>query len=215
MKQLVDNLWRYFEPKIEKKMHSAIRYYRAEVTDNPGGSRLTVQRPLDTAVTIPCVDCMAGASVGDQVLVMVFGSGRNANNSVVVGDGSVHMLGGTQIKLLLTRTAGWPSGEAVSLPELAGYDAALVFYCNGTTWNTDILRYAIIPVGHTGVLESIANVNGETYISVIQRRITVAEDGTVTSGEVWVKAVNYSGAATDSASYPDAVSPYRICGVKW
>lgn len=102
MKLFVDNLWRYFEPKIEEKMRSSIRYYRAEVTANPGGNRLTVQRPFDTAVTIPCVDCMSDAKAGDQVLVMVFGGGVNGRNSVVVGDGALHALGGGKSPLPIT-----------------------------------------------------------------------------------------------------------------
>lgn len=215
MKQLVDNLWRYFEPKIEEKMRSSIRYYRAEVTANPGGNRLTVQRPFDTAVTIPCVDCMAGTAAGDQVLVMVFGGGTNANNSVVVGDGALHLLGGAQVKLLLTRSQGWASGASVRIPELANCDAALVFYCNGTGWSTTALRHVIVPVGTIGVLESVVNFNAASYLTMVQRQITVASNGTVTVGEVWLKPVNSNAAATDNTSYPYAISPYKIYGVKW
>lgn len=115
MKLFVDNLWRYFEPKIEEKMRSSIRYYRAEVTANPGGNRLTVQRPFDTAVTIPCVDCMSDAKAGDQVLVMVFGGGVNGLNSVVVGDGALHALGGGKSPLPITNggTGATTASEAV------------------------------------------------------------------------------------------------------
>ena len=102
MKLFVDNLWRYFEPKIEEKMRSSIRYYRAEVTANPGGNRLTVQRPFDTPVTIPCVDCMSDAKAGDQVLVMVFGGSANGSNSVVVGDGTLHAFGGVNSPLSIS-----------------------------------------------------------------------------------------------------------------
>ena len=117
-------------------------------------------------------------------------------------------------KLLLTRQAGWASGETVSLPELANYDAALVFYCAGTVWSTGVLRHALIPVGSAGTLESIVNITSASVLAVCQRQLTVGS-GAVTSGEVWIKPVNSGSAAADSTSYPDALSPYRIYGLKW
>ena len=123
MKLFVDNLWRYFEPKIEEKMRSSIRYYRAEVTANPGGNRLTVQRPFDTPVTIPCVDCMSDAKAGDQVLVMVFGGSANGSNSVVVGDGALHAFGGVNSPLSISNGgtgANTADGVRTSLLDL-GY----------------------------------------------------------------------------------------------
>lgn len=33
--------------------------------------------------------------------------------------------------------------------------------------------------------------------------------------EVWLKSVSSKSAATDSTSYPYAISPYKIYGLKW
>ena len=120
----------------------------------------------------------------------------------------------TRCKLLLQRSSGWPSGESVSVPELAECDAVLVFYCAGTSWGPDILRHALIPVGFSGTLESILNMASSSVMSVCQRHITVGSSS-VTSGAVRIKPVNSSSAAADNTSYPYALSPYRIYGLKW
>ena len=132
----------------------------------------------------------------------------------VAGSATIGGLPPVRGKLLLTRQAGWASGETVSLPELANYDAALVFYCAGTVWSTGVLRHALIPVGSAGTLESIVNMTSASVLAVCQRQLTVGS-GAVTSGEVWIKPVNSDSAAADSTSYPDALSPYRIYGLKW
>ena len=118
-------------------------------------------------------------------------------------------------KLLLTRTQGWASGASVSIPELADCDAALVFYCNGTGWSTTALRHVIVQVGTIGVLESVVNFTAAAYLTMVQRQLTVGNDGTVTAGEVWLKPVNSNTAAEDNTKYPYACSPYKIYGLKW
>lgn len=121
----------------------------------------------------------------------------------------------TRCKLLLTRTQGWASGTSVSIPELADCDAALVFYCNGTGWSTTALRHVIVPVGKIGALESVVNFAAAAYLTMVQRQLTVASNGTVTAGEVWLKPVNSKTAAEDNTKYPYACSPYKIYGLKW
>lgn len=118
-------------------------------------------------------------------------------------------------KLLLTRGRGWSSGASVSIPELADCDAALVFYCNGTGWSTTALRHVIVPVGTIGVLESVVNFTAAAYLTMVQRQLTVASNGTVTAGEVWLKPVNSNTAAEDNTKYLYACSPYKIYGLKW
>ena len=121
----------------------------------------------------------------------------------------------SRCKLLLTRGIGWSSGASIRIPELAKCDAALVFYCNGIGWNTTSLRHVIVPVGTIGVLESVVNFTAAAYLTMVQRQLTVDSDGTVTVGDVWLKPVNSNAAATDNTSYPYAVSPYMIYGLKW
>ena len=121
----------------------------------------------------------------------------------------------SRCKLLMTQSRGWGSGASVRIPELANCDAALVFYCNNTVWDTASLRSIIIPVGSIGVMEAIVNMQNAAYLTVIQRQLTVASNGTVTAGEVYLKNTTSNAAATDSTSYPYACSPYKIYGLKW
>ena len=117
-------------------------------------------------------------------------------------------------KLLLERSSGWSSGESVDIPGLVGCDAALIFYCAGTSWGPGVLRHVLIPVGFSGTLESIVNMTSSSVMSICQRNIAVG-NGSVTTGAVWIKPVNSSSAAADNTSYPYALSPYRIYGLKW
>lgn len=93
IRDFAESLWQYFVPKIEQKMSNSVRYYRAQVVTNNGDGTLTIQRPYDNAVTVPCVDSMKDAEVGAQVTVLVFG-GTALKNSIVVADGKVSELGG-------------------------------------------------------------------------------------------------------------------------
>lgn len=47
MKDLADNLWTYFEPKVKSLLSSGVSYYRAQVTAAAAGGTITVQRPFD------------------------------------------------------------------------------------------------------------------------------------------------------------------------
>lgn len=91
MKTLADQLWNYFQPKLERYVGSCVRFYRAEVTANPGSNSLTVRRPFDTVTqTLPCVASIANAAVGSQVVVLVLGrQNGNISNSVVIGNGKL------------------------------------------------------------------------------------------------------------------------------
>ena len=73
------NLWdKFFADKVRTSTSDCVRFYRATVTANPGGNRLTVQRPFDSPITLPCTDRMTNAAVGDQVMILVMGSFTNA-----------------------------------------------------------------------------------------------------------------------------------------
>lgn len=86
MKSLADSLWEYMKPKVENTQTNNVRYFRAQVTANPGSNQLTVQRPFDNTQTLPCVPNMSGAKVGDEVTVLIMG---NNSNATVVGTGSL------------------------------------------------------------------------------------------------------------------------------
>lgn len=85
MKELSDHLWEYFKPKILELLSSKVGFYRAKVLSNPGGNQLRVQKPFDdTILNLPCVDSIANASAGSQVVVLTFG---DASSAIVIGDG--------------------------------------------------------------------------------------------------------------------------------
>ena len=167
------------------------------------------------AVDIVATDKLASISkriiIGKGIPVFDWGETGMANHVPLAGGGWPV----SRCTVLLTRGIGWSSGASIRIPELAKCDAALVCYCNGIYWSTTALRNVIVPVGTIGVLESVVNFTEAAYLMMVQRQLTVASDGTVTVGDVWLKSVNSSAAATDSTSYPYACSPYMIYGLKW
>lgn len=79
LKELADNLWTYFEPKIKQMLSTQVSYYKAEVTAGASDGKITVQRPFDSAQqALPYASSASGVSVGDQVIVLVFGDPSNA-----------------------------------------------------------------------------------------------------------------------------------------
>ena len=90
MKDLADNLWTYFEPKVKSLLSFGVSYYRAQVTQAASNGTITVQRPFDqTQLALPYVSSAEGLEVGSQVTVMVFGSQSNA---IVLGNGTLSNL---------------------------------------------------------------------------------------------------------------------------
>mgnify|MGYP007090218319 FL=1 len=78
-------LWDYFfAPKVRETQKTMLRYYRARVTTAASGGVMGVKRPFDdTEQFLPYVSSMAGAPLGAQVIVVMFGEGRNAKNHMV------------------------------------------------------------------------------------------------------------------------------------
>ncbi len=87
VKALADALWVYFQPKVLEMMQAGVSFYRAQVVAEAGegGRTITVQKPMDsTRLALPFVPSAQELKVGDQALVLVFGSPSNA---IVLGDG--------------------------------------------------------------------------------------------------------------------------------
>lgn len=82
---LASRLWEYFyQKKVKETQASMVRYYRASVTTAASGGKIGVKRPFDdTESFLPYVSTMAGVSVGEQVVVLVFGEAKNAVNRLV------------------------------------------------------------------------------------------------------------------------------------
>ena len=89
MAEFADNLWKnYIKPKIADELKSTLTYYRAVVTDNEGDGYLTVQKPYDSPIKIPCNKTLEAADIGQSVLVLCFGKG-NAQNQFAFATGAM------------------------------------------------------------------------------------------------------------------------------
>ena len=91
MKEIADNIGGYvLETYVKPYEKNAVRFYRAEVAAAASGGKIGVKRPFDaTVLYLPYVTSAAGLAVGDQCVVLVFGSPVNA---CIVGDGSLSNL---------------------------------------------------------------------------------------------------------------------------
>lgn len=92
MAKFAENLWsKFILPKINAHFKNNVSFYKAVVTANTGDGTLTVQKPYDTAINIPCNEALKDVAVGTQVLVLCFGKG-NAKNQVAFTTGSFKKL---------------------------------------------------------------------------------------------------------------------------
>lgn len=96
LSEFANNLWKNFiEKKIDEKLNKYVSFGRATVVSNNSGSgRLTISRPYDNDITIPCVDSLKDVSVGSQVTIFNLGKNNKAN-MVAVGNGTLSELGGS------------------------------------------------------------------------------------------------------------------------
>lgn len=98
---LAQRLWdNFFHKKVRETQKSMLRQYRAQVTTAAANGKIGVKRPFDSTETfLPYVSSMETAPVGAQVVVMVFGEGKNAANHMIFmyADGRSE-LGGTGVK---------------------------------------------------------------------------------------------------------------------
>lgn len=78
-------LWdNFFSRRVREMQKNGLRCYRATVTTAASGGTMGVKRPFDeTESFLPYVSTMADAPVGAQVVVLVFGEGKNAGNHMV------------------------------------------------------------------------------------------------------------------------------------
>lgn len=92
MKRLADNLWLYFEKKLDAKLKDEVKYYKAEVATVPNNGEIGVKRPFDdTTIHVKTAASAENLAVGDQCLVVVFGSHSNA---FAIGSADLSDIGG-------------------------------------------------------------------------------------------------------------------------
>jgi hypothetical protein len=116
MRVFADQLWKYMVPKLRKLFSSNVSYFRAQVVSNPGDGTLVIQRPVETGtLTLPCVDSVAHAQPGQQVVALVMGS---LSNAIVVGDGTLNIpvstYGPSNVVTLEAGKGGMPFSGLVS-----------------------------------------------------------------------------------------------------
>ena len=89
---LAQRLWdNFFRHRVKETQTDMLRFYRAEVTAAAVDGKITVRRPFDeTETALSYVGSMAGAQKGAQVVVLVFGEKKNAENQKIImyADGS-------------------------------------------------------------------------------------------------------------------------------
>lgn len=87
MLEMANNMWDgFFRDKVKELLSSYVSYFRAKVTAAYDNGFITVQEPFDDPHVLHCAASAAGLSVGDECLVLVFGSHVNA---IVIGNGTL------------------------------------------------------------------------------------------------------------------------------
>lgn len=82
--QMADYMW---NKHYGQKMSGVVRFYRAEVKEAANNGKIGIARPYETTTTyLPYVTSASGLAVGEQCVVLVFGSDSNA---FIVGDGKL------------------------------------------------------------------------------------------------------------------------------
>lgn len=83
--ELAKRLWdNFYVRRVRETQTDMVRQYRAQVTTAAADGKIGVKRPFDeTESFLPYVSTMAQAPVGAQVVVLVFGEGKNAVNHIV------------------------------------------------------------------------------------------------------------------------------------
>lgn len=90
MLNLANNLGEYIWAKhIKPRMENAVTFYRAKVTSAASNGKMSVQQPYSDAIRLPYVGSAANLKVGQQCVVVQFGS---ASNAVVLGDATLSNL---------------------------------------------------------------------------------------------------------------------------
>lgn len=85
MQEFADKIGKYIVEKyVTPLLTNKVNFYRATVTASASNGKITVQRPFDNPIALPYVGSAAGLSVGDQCVVLEFGS---ASNSIIIGNG--------------------------------------------------------------------------------------------------------------------------------
>ena len=84
IKVFADSLWDYLlEKKLKQYLSDSVCYYMASVVEPASDGFITVQRPFDNAVTLPCGANAENLAVGDACAVLVFG---DFSNQIVIGN---------------------------------------------------------------------------------------------------------------------------------
>lgn len=90
MLKLANNLGEYIWAKcIKPRMENAVTFYRAKVTSAASSGKMGVTQPFSDEIQLPYVGSAATLTVGQQCVVVQFGS---ASNAVVLGDATLSNL---------------------------------------------------------------------------------------------------------------------------
>ena len=92
MKELADNLWSYFSPKVEAATRSCLRLEKATVQSAPSGGTVAVRLPFDeTVMELPYASSLSrNLSIGAAVWIGIPYS--DLSNAVVLFDATFQNL---------------------------------------------------------------------------------------------------------------------------
>lgn len=91
MKQLADNLWRYFLPRIKDATRSCLRMEKATVVSTPANGKVGIRFPFDeTTLYLPFASSLASLTAGSSVWVGVPYS--DLSNGIVMFDATFQNL---------------------------------------------------------------------------------------------------------------------------
>lgn len=126
MAEFAEHLWRYYiSQKVNQKFSDQVSFYRAQVMQINSDGTITVQKPFDNPIKVSKINTLTELSVGEQIVVLVFGNGARANH-VAIGNGSMTNIGVPDID-----GGVWPDNPLVDHETFSGAHQNL--YIDGNT----------------------------------------------------------------------------------
>lgn len=133
-----DAVWDYIKERyFLQYLERSVSFYRATVTEAPANGKVKIQRPFDAEIEVRCASSADGLAVGDDCLVLSFGS---ASNAVAICDAALRRLPSAESCIYLADCASSASAEAKVATVAGEFDLrpgvmVRVRFVSGNTYN--------------------------------------------------------------------------------